>query len=65
MAAKNIITFGFSYISYHPINLYVNVEKSDLNRWTSCCSLKHEQISDLLDQEMKSALKQETPSSIS
>lgn len=65
MAAKNKITIGFSYRSYHSINLCINVEKSDLNRWTSCRFLKHEQICDLLDQEMKSALKQQTLSSIS
>lgn len=53
----NINTIDFSYISYHSINFHVNGEKSDLNRWTSYCFLKHEQISDLLDQEMKSALK--------
>lgn len=58
MATKNIITIDFSYISYHSINFRVSGEKSDLNRWTSYCFLKHEQISDLLDQEMKSALKQ-------
>lgn len=66
MAAKNIIAIVFSYISFHSINLCVNVEKSDMNRWNSCCFLKHEQISDLLDQEMSTLKeKKQTLSSIS
>lgn len=54
----------FSYISFHSINLCVNVEKSDMNRWNSCCFLKHEQISDLLDQEIMSTLKEKKTDTI-